>query len=104
MSDEEKRTYPSATPSTLRHSLRSQGNAPLTVRAPSSGGGTVAPRDGRASLGVPPLKMVLVHVHDGHAPEAVKAVPAVIRPEEQIAEDEVAVRVIVRLIEHLKKE
>jgi hypothetical protein len=76
MSDEDKRTYPSAIPSA------------------SLGAG----------LGVPPLKMVLVHVHDDHAPEAVKAVPTVIQPEERIAEDEVAVRVIVRLIEHLKKE
>jgi hypothetical protein len=48
--------------------------------------------------------MVLVHLHNDHAPEAVKAVPTIIQPEEEIAEDEVAVRVIVRLIEYFKKE
>lgn len=53
---------------------------------------------------MPPLKMVLVHLHDDQARAAEKTVPAVIQPEEQIAEDEVAVRLIVRLIEHLNKE
>jgi hypothetical protein len=76
MSDEEKRTYPSMTLST---SLK-------------------------AGLGVPPLKMVLVHLHNDHAPEAVKAVPTIIQPEEEIAENDVAVRVIVRLIEYFKKD
>lgn len=57
-----------------------------------------------STLGVPPLKMVLVHLHDDHAHAAVKTVPAAIQPEEKIAEDEVAVRLIVRLIEHLNKE
>ena len=56
------------------------------------------------TLGVPPLKMVLVHVHDGGADAAEKTVSAAIRPREKIAEDEVAVRLIVRLIEHLNKE
>ena len=57
-----------------------------------------------ATLGLPPLKMVLVHIHDDHTNTATKTIPAAIEPEEEIADDEVAVHLIVRLIEHLNKE
>ncbi|GEM_PF-6035035 len=91
MTEEEKRTYQSATPS-----------ATLTVRAANSGGTLV--RDGRAGLGMPPLKMVLVHIHDGHLNAAAKPTLHSIKTEEEIAEEEVDVRLIVRLIEHLNQE
>lgn len=53
---------------------------------------------------MPPLKMVLVHIHDEHLNAAAKTTLHSIKTEEEIAEEEVDVRLIVRLIEHLNQE
>ncbi len=67
------------------------------------GGGAAAPRGGETSLGVPPLPMILVHMQNDPQNAAAKTTIRSIRAEEDIAEEDVAVRLIVRLIEHLKQ-
>jgi len=75
-------------------------SAPLTLRA-AGNGGTPAP-DGAAILGTPPLRMVLVHFSDGRGDSTLELAPG---PVESIAAGEqAAVRLIVRLIEHLKEQ
>jgi hypothetical protein len=98
MIEEARKMVPFAAPSTPIIVVRSVGKA-----APLAASGNAPVHASTVALGTPPLQMILVHTQDDR-PNAAPMAYLSVRTKEEITEDDEALRLIVRLIEHLNKE